>query len=114
MAENQPEPQTQRDEEMERIVGEEQRVLRRVLLNLTGRQHRRSNRIDYDQELVSLRDQIAEARLEDVPALVAQMERLAAGRRAPRGRASTGDVDTASPYFGRMRAAARASASATC
>ena len=82
MAENQPEPQTQRDDEMERIVGEEQRVLRRVLLNLTVRQNRRSSRIDYDQELVSLRDQIAEARLEDVPALIAQMERL---QRSPRG-----------------------------
>ena len=30
----------------------------------------------YDEELVSLRDEIGEARLEDVPALVAQMERL--------------------------------------
>ena len=30
----------------------------------------------YSDEMVALRDEIAEARLEDVPALVAQMERL--------------------------------------
>ena len=101
VAENQPEPQPQRDEELERIVGEEQRVLRRVLLNLKDRQSRRSGRIDYDQELVSLRDQIAEARLEDVPALVAQMERLqqVAARRAD---VIEGQIDSASPYFGRI------------
>ncbi len=104
VAENQPEAQPQsdgRDEEMDRIVGEEQRVLNRVLKHLVTRRTRRSGRIDYDQELVSLRDQIAEARLEDVPALVAQMERLqqVAARRAD---VVEGHVDVASPYFGRI------------
>jgi DNA helicase-2/ATP-dependent DNA helicase PcrA len=101
VAENQPEAQPQRDEEMERIVGEEQRVLSRVLKHLVHRPSRRSGRIDYDQELLSLRDQIAEARLEDVPALVAQMERLqqVAARRAD---VVEGQVDVASPYFGRI------------
>src|ERR1700712_941498 len=93
------EPET--DSELEQIVDEESRVLARVQKHLTHRPLRRTGRIDYDQELVSLRDQIAEARLEDVPALVAQMERLqqVAARRAD---VNTGDVDSASPYFGRL------------
>ena len=89
------------DEEMERIVGEEQRVLSRVLKHLAGRPLRKLGRVDYDDELVSLRDQIAEARLEDVPALVAQMERLqqVAARRAD---VIDEHVDVGSPYFGRI------------
>jgi DNA helicase-2/ATP-dependent DNA helicase PcrA len=93
--------QTQDAQEMERIVAEEQRVLSRVLKHLATRQVRRTGRIDYDTELVTLRDQIAEARLEDVPALVAEMERLqqVAARRAD---VLAGDVDVGSPYFGRI------------
>lgn len=89
------------DEEMDEIVTEEQRVLVRVQKHLTNRPLRRTGRIDYDNELITLRDQIAEARLEDVPALVAQMERLqqVAARRAD---VNIGDVDSSSPYFGRM------------
>jgi DNA helicase-2/ATP-dependent DNA helicase PcrA len=95
------EPEPQRDEELERIVGEEQRVLSRVLKHLATRPLRRTGKIDYDQELLSLRDQIGEARLEDVPALVAQMERLqqVAARRAD---VVDGQVDIGSPYFGRI------------
>jgi DNA helicase-2/ATP-dependent DNA helicase PcrA len=94
-------PGTTADEEMDQIVEEEQRVLARVQKHLANRPLRRTGRIDYDNELLVLRDQIAEARLEDVPALVAQMERLqqVAARRAD---VTTGDVDPASPYFGRM------------
>ncbi len=101
MPQSPPQAQPQRDDEMERIVGEEQRVLNRVLKHLATRPLRRSGRIDYDQELVSLRDQIGEARLEDVPALVAQMERLqqVAARRAD---VTEGHVDMGSPYFGRI------------
>jgi DNA helicase II / ATP-dependent DNA helicase PcrA len=89
------------DDEMDGIVDEEQRVLARVQKHLTNRPLRRTGRIDYDQELIVLRDQIAEARLEDVPPLVAQMERLqqVAARRADVG---VGEVDASSPYFGRM------------
>jgi DNA helicase-2/ATP-dependent DNA helicase PcrA len=53
---------------------------------------------DYDQELISLRDQIAEARLEDVPPLVQQMERIAARR----AELPTNKVNLASPYFGHI------------
>jgi DNA helicase-2/ATP-dependent DNA helicase PcrA len=56
----------------------------------------------YDEELVTLRDQIAESRLEDVPALVAQMERLA-GIAARRAEAHGALVDPRSPYFGHIR-----------
>jgi DNA helicase-2/ATP-dependent DNA helicase PcrA len=89
------------DQELEQIVDEESRVLARVQKHLANRPLRRTGRIDYDSELVTLRDQIAEARLEDVPALVAQMERLqqVAARRAD---VNTGEVDSASPYFGRL------------
>ena len=101
VADTSTEHEPQRDEEMERIVGEEKRVLSRVLKHLAGRKLRKVGRIDYDQELVSLRDQIAEARLEDVPALVAQMERLqqVAARRAD---VIDEHVDVGSPYFGRI------------
>jgi len=90
-----------RDDEMDQIVAEEQRVLHRVIKHLATVQMRRTGRIDYDEELVSLRDQIGEARLEDVPALVAQMERLhqVAARRAD---VVEGRVDPSSPYFGRI------------
>jgi DNA helicase-2/ATP-dependent DNA helicase PcrA len=89
------------DAELSQIVDEESRVLARVQKHLANRPLRRTGRTDYDNELVTLRDQIAEARLEDVPALVAQMERLqqVAARRAD---VHNGDVDSASPYFGRM------------
>jgi DNA helicase II / ATP-dependent DNA helicase PcrA len=89
------------DEEMTRIVDEEQRVLARVQKHVLNRPLRRTGRVDYDADLVALRDEIAEARLEDVPALVAQMERLqqVAARRAE---VAVGEVDARSPYFGRM------------
>lgn len=89
------------DAELEQIVGEEQRVLARVQKHLLNKPLRRTGRTDYDAELVALRDEIAEARLEDVPALVAQMERLqqVASRRAE---VTVGEADPSSPYFGRL------------
>lgn len=56
----------------------------------------------YDSELISLRDQIATARLEDVPALIADMERLQAVA-ARRAEARGAMVDRNSPYFGHLR-----------
>lgn len=95
------EAQAERDDEMERIVGEEQRVLSRVLRQALVPNFRRPARVDYDIDLISLRDQIAEARLEDVAPLVAQMERLQqiAARRAE---VVDGQIDIGSPYFGRI------------
>jgi DNA helicase II / ATP-dependent DNA helicase PcrA len=83
------------------IVTDEERVLARVLRLLDVRQARRVGRTDYDKELVALRDEIGEARLEDVPALIAQMERLQAVA-ARRAEVPRGHVDLRSPYFGRI------------
>jgi DNA helicase-2/ATP-dependent DNA helicase PcrA len=59
-------------------------------------------RARYDEELVALRDEIGEARLEDVPQLVAQMERLQQVS-LTRADLQTILVDPASPYFGHLR-----------
>jgi len=91
------------DSELARIVGEEQRCLDRVLEHLRARQGRPSERppVDYDAELLSLRDQIASARLEDVPPLVEQMERLQS-LASRRREIAEGHVDARSPYFGHL------------
>ncbi len=56
----------------------------------------------YDAELMALRDEIGEARLEDVPALIAQMERL---QEVSLTRAGLQHmlVDPRSPYFAHLR-----------
>jgi DNA helicase-2/ATP-dependent DNA helicase PcrA len=56
----------------------------------------------YDAELMALRDEIGEARLEDVPALIAQMERL---QEVSLTRAGMQHmlVDPRSPYFAHLR-----------
>jgi DNA helicase-2/ATP-dependent DNA helicase PcrA len=56
----------------------------------------------FDDALVALRDEIGEARLEDVPALVAQMERLQEVSMT-RAELQTVLVDRQSPYFGHLR-----------
>src|SRR3954471_24333114 len=53
---------------------------------------------DLDADLLSLRDQISEARAEDLPPLVEQMTRLAA-LKGRRGGVRSLPVDIASPYF---------------
>ena len=84
------------------VVAEEKRVLSRVQKHLDQpRRERQAMLIDYDAELIDLRDQINSARLEDVPPLIEEMERLqqVAARRA---QVTTGHVDAGSPYFARM------------
>ncbi|MGB0679157.1 MAG: UvrD-helicase domain-containing protein [Polyangiales bacterium] len=89
--------------DMPRIVAEEERVLQRVTRTVAQQAKRPSSghNVDYASELLSLRDQIMEARLEDVPPLVEEMERLQRVA-AQRGRSTEGQVDLNSPYFGRM------------
>ncbi|MEO8211737.1 MAG: ATP-binding domain-containing protein [Myxococcales bacterium] len=58
--------------------------------------------VHYADAMVALRDEIGEARLEDVPQLVAQMERLQ-GVALTRAQLQTILVDVASPYFGHLR-----------
>ncbi len=90
------------DAEMDQIVAQEEKVLTRVHRTIAARRPtHRGQLIDYDAELIALRDQIREARLEDIPPLVEEMERLqqVAQRRA---KVVEGSVDPRSPYFGRM------------
>jgi DNA helicase-2/ATP-dependent DNA helicase PcrA len=89
------------------IPAEEERLLARVLQSLaahtaTQAAEREPARRDYTDEMVALRDEIGEARLEDVPALVAQMERVQ-GVSLTRADLQTILVDPASPYFGHLR-----------
>lgn len=91
------------------IPREEEQLLARVRESLAARaaEARRARpgspaTARYDEELVALRDEIAEARLEDVPALVAQMERLQ-GVSLRRAEAQAVLVDPAAPYFGHLR-----------
>ncbi len=55
-----------------------------------------------EERLLQLRDEVAVAKPEDLPALFEQMHHLGA-LRAQRGRSLVGTVDHASPYFGHMR-----------
>ena len=96
------------------IPVEEERLLARVLASVAARASaaRRAAgrpagegggvRRGYADELVALRDEIGEARLEDVPQLVAQMERLQEVS-FTRGEMQTLLVDPAAPYFGHLR-----------
>lgn len=91
------------DDDLLRISSEEDACLERVVRNLEqqARGEQKRATIDYTADLVSLRDQIASARAEDIPPLVEQMERLQAlANRASVDKESS--VDPRSPYFGRM------------
>jgi DNA helicase-2/ATP-dependent DNA helicase PcrA len=86
------------------IPREEERLLARVLESLRAAAPRSAPRrsIVKDDELLALRDEIGEARLEDVPALIAQMERLQEVS-LTRAELQTMLVDPRSPYFGHLR-----------
>ena len=91
------------DPECDVIVAEEEACLERVLGHLRHYRHKPSTREsgNYDERLLELRDQIAAARLEDVPPLVQEMERLQALAARLR-EAPENTTDVASPYFGRL------------
>ncbi len=61
-----------------------------------------TRRVDQYNELVALRDQISEARAEDVAALVAQMIQTAGAAAVDLPKA-TGSIDPNAPYFGHLR-----------
>jgi len=94
------------------IPAEEERLLARVRASLAAhapapaargsKSAEEARRAGYADEMVALRDEIGEARLEDVPQLVAQMERLQ-GVSLTRADLQTMLVDPASPYFGHLR-----------
>lgn len=88
------------------IIAEEERLFGQVQARVAmGDEDEGKPRIgasDLDADLISLRDQIAEARPEDLPPLVEQMTRLAALRARLGGGVSL-PIDIASPYFAHMR-----------
>jgi len=95
------ETKVQDDNELVRVTSEEEHCLVRVLDHLDNRTYVIPTRINYDDELISLRDQISSARTEDIPPLLEQMERMQAlaGRQSE---SKKQHVDARSPYFGRM------------
>jgi ATP-dependent DNA helicase UvrD/PcrA len=88
------------------IIAEEERlygqVQARVALGEEDEGRPQIGASDLDADLISLRDQIAEARPEDLPPLVEQMTRLAA-LRARLGGGRQLPVDITSPYFAHIR-----------
>lgn len=103
-----PLPQSAPDDaEMSAIVAEEQHCLDRAQECLAQRAQNKQERreVDYDTQLLEVRDEIATARLEDVPPLLEQMERLqiqAAAARQRQQEQTEEHIDPRSPYFGRM------------
>ncbi|HSY22680.1 MAG TPA: ATP-binding domain-containing protein [Polyangiaceae bacterium] len=94
------------DEEGARIVGEELKLLatvHRALEQATGADVSAARgRAEDEERMLELRDHVAVAKPEDLPALFEQMHHLGA-LRAQRGRSISGSVDRTSPYFGHMR-----------
>src|SRR5215203_2351909 len=87
------------------IIAEEERLYGQVQARVAMGEENEGPRIgasDLDADLLSLRDQISEARAEDLPPLVEQMTRLAA-LKARIGGGKSLPIDIASPYFAHMR-----------
>ena len=83
------------------VIEEEMALLSKVQRALAEREIQTLVDAEYDQELVSLRDQISEAHVEDIAPLVAEMYRLQAlGSRSGSGRSLP--VDASCPYFGHL------------
>ncbi|HEY7954887.1 MAG TPA: DNA helicase UvrD, partial [Polyangia bacterium] len=96
------------------VIADERALLERVRALIGAREPRPGGlpSTDYDQELIALRDQLAEEKPEDLASLVEQMTRVSAIASGRRGKASA-PVDAGSPYFAhlRLRAAERAASS---
>ena len=89
-----------------RLIAEEERLFGQVQARVAmGEEDEGKPQLgasDLDVDLLSLRDQIAEARPEDLPPLVEQMTRLAA-LKARLGGGRSLPVDITSPYFAHLR-----------
>ncbi len=94
------------DEEGARVVREELSLLRTVQAALDSARAAElsaaSGRLLDDQRLLELRDDVATAKPEDLPALFEQMHTLSAVR-AQRGRGVVGGIDRSAPYFAHLR-----------
>ena len=93
------------NEEASTITSEESELLARVLKFAADRAAepvgQGPTRQDYEAEMIALRDQIGEERLEDHPILVEHMTRIAA--LAGRAQQRALPVDVQSPYFAHLR-----------
>jgi DNA helicase II / ATP-dependent DNA helicase PcrA len=89
-----------------KIIGEEERLYGQVQARVAMGEEETERPVlgasDLDSDLLSLRDQISEARAEDLPPLVEQMTRLAA-LKARIGGGRSLPVDITSPYFAHLR-----------
>jgi DNA helicase-2/ATP-dependent DNA helicase PcrA len=104
-------PEAIEDPERDAVVGEELACLERVQQHLKERSQRAASgsdrptasaaSADYEARLLDLRDQISSARMEDVPPLVQEMERLQS-LMVHRRDTTAVTVDPRSPYFGRL------------
>lgn len=84
------------------VIEQEEALYLRVRQHLTAALLAGGARPDLDSDLISLRDQIAEARSEDVAPLIEQMYRTAAvAARREQGRTAP-PPDPLSPYFGHL------------
>ena len=94
--------------DQQRIVDEEttmaERVARRIAASLAQQSEAKKpqSRAALDSSLMTLRDDIANARGEDVAALLADMMRTA-GVAAVEMPKAQGSVDPQAPYFGHLR-----------
>ena len=85
-----------------KIIHEELKILARVMSAVSEYSGGAAGSPDFDQALLELRDQVAEAKPEDIPALVEQMTRISAvSQRYGKGRDLP--VDPESPYFAHLR-----------
>jgi DNA helicase-2/ATP-dependent DNA helicase PcrA len=94
---------TGEDPELGKVVLEEERCLDRIQQHIHAQRNEKPTRrdVDYDSQLLALRDEIGASRMEDVPPLLEQMERLQ-GIAARQRELHRGFVDPLSPYFGRL------------
>jgi DNA helicase-2/ATP-dependent DNA helicase PcrA len=84
------------------IIDEELTLLAKVQKQLAEDSLTRFPQAEYDSELISLRDQIAEAHIEDLAPLIAEMYRMQALGQA-NGKGQTLPVDMKCPYFGHLK-----------
>lgn len=84
------------------IIDEELSLLARVQRQLAEDSLNRMATAEYDTELLSLRDQIAEAHVEDMAPLIAEMYRMQA-LGAANGKGKSLPVDVKCPYFGHLK-----------
>lgn len=98
-------PGLEDDEEGSRIVAEEMRLLATVTRAVEHAMRAEAGgggRTEDDARLLELREDVAVAKPEDLPALFEQMHTLGA-LRAQRGKSGSGFIDLKSPYFGHLR-----------